>query len=174
MKDSKNLVIGMLCAVICIMAVAYAAFSTTLTINGTASISSTWKVAIDSVSCPTKTPATGGAANSVTATATKDSDTLATITMGFTQPGDSATCTVIYKNSGTLDANLSHTITGAAGTKAIKWTVTGADGTTALAAGGSHTVTVKGEYISSTTGQPADADKTATLKIVSTATQDLS
>ena len=36
MKDSKNLVIGMLCAVVCIMAVAYAAFSTTLTINGTA------------------------------------------------------------------------------------------------------------------------------------------
>ncbi len=173
MKDSKNLVIGMLCAVICIMAVAYAAFSTTLTINGTASISSTWKVAIDTVSCPTKTPVTGGAANSVTAEATKDSDNVATITMGFAQPGDSATCTVVYKNSGTLDANLSHVVTGKDGTAAIKWTITGADGTTALAAGGSHTVTVKGEYLSTVTGQPEDAAKTATLKIVSTATQDL-
>ena len=35
MKDSKNLVIGMLCAVVCIMAVAYAAFSATLTVTTT-------------------------------------------------------------------------------------------------------------------------------------------
>ena len=68
MKDSKNLVIGMLCAVICIMAVAYAAFSTTLTINGTASIESNWCVRIKDAPTCTKTPVTGGAADSVTAT----------------------------------------------------------------------------------------------------------
>ena len=176
MKDSKNLVIGMLCAVICVMAVAYAAFSTTLKVNGTASIDSSWKVAIDSVDCPTKTPVTGGAADSVTATATKNSDSLATIAMKFTQPGDSAVCTVTYKNSGNLDAVLTHTITGAAGTKAIKFTITGATdkGTTDLLKGKSHTVTVKGEYLTSVTGEPAEADKTATLQITSVAAQKMS
>lgn len=176
MKDSKNLVIGMLCAVICVMAVAYAAFSTTLKVNGTASIDSSWKVAIDSVACPTKTPVTGGAADSVTATATKVSDSVATIDMKFTQPGDTATCTVTYKNSGNLDAVLAHTITGAEGTKAIKFTITGATdkGTTDLLKGTSHTVTVKGEYLSTITGQPETADKTATVQIVSVATQKMS
>ena len=174
MKDSKNLVIGMLCAVICIMAVAYAAFSTTLKINGTASIASNWCVRIKDAPTCTKTPVTGGAADSVVATATKNSDSLATVDMKFTQPGDTATCTITYENCGSLDANIAHVVTGAEGTAAIKFTVTGTDGTTALLKGASHNVTVKGEYLSTVTGQPEESAKTATLQIVSTATQKMS
>ena len=89
MKDSKNWVIGGLCAVLCIMAVAYAAFATTLTINGTASIESNWCVRIkDAPSC-TKTSASG-VDDDVTATAVKDGATSATVTMKFKQPGDTA------------------------------------------------------------------------------------
>ena len=183
MKDNKNLIIGMLCTVVCVMAVAYAAFSTTLTINGTASIDSKWDVTITSASCPTKTPVAGGAANSVKAEAKKDSDTVATITMEFTQPGDVAECQVVYTNGGTLNATLSHTVTGIDGAaladgatttanNAIKFTITGADEVTSLAKNGdTHTITVRGEYLNSVTSQPADADTKATIKIVSIATQ---
>ena len=41
---TNNIVMGVLVAVIAVMGVAFAAFSTTLNINGTATISSSWKV----------------------------------------------------------------------------------------------------------------------------------
>ena len=72
MKDSKNLVIGMLCAVLCIMAVAYAAFTTTLNINGSANISSNWSVIIpasDGISCTTQAAA-GGSEEGLSASGT--------------------------------------------------------------------------------------------------------
>ena len=109
MKDSKNLVIGMLCAVLCIMAVAYAAFTTTLNINGSANISSNWSVVIpasDGISCTTQAAA-GGSEEGLSASGTADGGTSATFTMSFVQPGDSATCTVKIKNAGTLNAKVS-------------------------------------------------------------------
>ena len=183
MKDSKNLVIGMLCAVVCIMAVAYAAFSTTLTINGTASISSTWDVQMTSATCPTKVPATGGAADSVKATASEDTDNVATVNMEFTQPGDYAECEIVYTNNGTLDATLTHVVTGVDGKTVtgtttenanIRFTITGANGTQTLTKKGgaqnTHTVKVKGEFIESDNQSDATA-KSASIKIVSTAKQ---
>lgn len=180
MKDSKNLVIGMLCAVVCVMAVAYAAFATTLTINGTSTIASEWCVRIKEATCPTKAPVSGGATNSVTAEASVASNALdATITMGFTQPGDTATCQVVYENCGTVDVLLTHTITGADGTDAIDFVVTGAtnNGTTELSANAgknaTHNITVQGTYKSTITEDPAAAAKTAKLSITSVATQKI-
>ena len=189
MKDSKNLVIGMLCAVICIMAVAYAAFSTTLNINGTASIESSWGVRIkDAPSCTFKSATASSATTApacaegvnMCATATKNSDTLATVNMKFQQPGDTATCTVTYENYGTLDATLTHVVTGAAGTKAIKFTVTGADGSQTLTAGtGTHQVVITGTFqdVKDSEGNSTaigDSDKQASLSIATTAVQKLS
>lgn len=190
MKDSKNLVIGMLCAVVCIMAVAYAAFSTTLTINGTASIESNWCVRIKDTPTCTTTPVTGGDVASVVANVTKNSDSLATVEMKFAQPGDTATCTITYENCGTLDAELTHTVTGINGLAledgqtvtengAIRFTITGAipgnDGKIVLLKdGGSHNVIVKGEYLTSVTTEPEASAKNATLQIISTATQKMS
>lgn len=189
MKDSKNLVIGMLCAVICIMAVAYAAFSTTLNINGTASIESSWGVRIkDAPSCTfkaanaasaTTAPACGTDAT-MCAVATKTSDTLANVEMRFQQPGDTATCTVVYENYGTLDATLTHVVNGAAGTNAIKFTVTGADGSQTLTAGaGTHQIVITGTFqdVKDASGNSVEigaSDKTASLSIATTAVQKLS
>lgn len=103
MKDSKNLVIGLLCTVLCIMAVAYAAFSTTLTINGTASIDSTWGVEISSVVC---TPVTAPGGQEITYTQPEAAGTSLTVTASFNQPGDSLTCVVTIVNTGTLEAKL--------------------------------------------------------------------
>ncbi len=118
MRDSKNLVIGMLCAVVCIMAVAYAAFSTTLTITTNTSIDSNWCVKIKEVSCDA-TPVAGGAESitvgdetvNLAATYTTAEGSLSTdINMTFIQPGDTGTCEVTYANCGTLAAKITHVV----------------------------------------------------------------
>ena len=59
-NKGRNIVIGALLAAVAIMAVGYAALAQTLTISGTASISSTWNVAITDI---TEGEATGSATN---------------------------------------------------------------------------------------------------------------
>ena len=110
MKDSKNIVIGLLCTVLCVMAVAYAAFSTSLEINGTATIDSTWNVAITDISCETEK----GNANGVAITGPSISGvntTEASIGVSFNQPGDNMTCVVTITNKGTLEAKLASIVT---------------------------------------------------------------
>lgn len=120
MKDSKNIVIGLLCTVLCVMAVAYAAFSTSLSINGTATISSTWNVAISDIQCTTQKAATGGV-DITTPTVTGIGSTEASIGVSFNQPGDNMTCTVYIANNGTLEAKLASITTTPA-------TITNGDG----------------------------------------------
>ena len=176
MKDSKNLVIGMLCAVLCIMAVAYAAFNTTLNINGSANISSNWSVIIpasDGISCTTQAAA-GGSEEGLSASGTADGGTSATFTMSFVQPGDSATCTVKIKNAGTLNAKVSDVqITGNDATGAIRFSVQGIDNTKKLAAAGEMTFTVTGTYDASTSTQPGAGDKTKSLTVTPIFVQDM-
>lgn len=195
MRDSKNLVIGMLCAVVCIMAVAYAAFSTTLTVTTNTTIDSNWCVKIKESSC-TATPVTGGATDSVTATVTPEGESLSTnIDMKFTQPGDSATCTIKYGNCGTLNATVGHVVTFDGSKEAatadaqgkiiytnpdgtIKFTITGADVSKTLNAktdgnayGGIETITVIGEFLHIEGGNTNANGSTASLSIVSSAAQ---
>lgn len=118
MKDSKNLVIGLLCAVVCVMAVAYAAFSTTLNINGTATVTSTWDVRITAIDCDATAAANGVEARVNTESFT---NTTATFDVEFNQPGDTGVCTVTIKNNGTLNAKVD----------GISVVATNADGTTA-------------------------------------------
>ena len=49
MKDKKKLLIGILSALVCVMAVGYALLAQELTINGSASIDSLWKVEITNI-----------------------------------------------------------------------------------------------------------------------------
>ncbi len=97
MKD-KNLLIVMLCIVVIVMAVAYAAFTSQLEVNGSASITSTWKVAFDQTgsSCT-------GDGNTVQIT----DDLTANLNVKLNNPKDTVTCTIQVKNTGTLDAKLS-------------------------------------------------------------------
>lgn len=181
MKDSKNLVIGLLCAVVCIMAVAYAAFSTTLTINGTATISSEWNVAITAIECKAES-VEGGQAAAVT----KDfNGTTAQFDMTFKQPGDSAYCDVTITNNGTIAAKvekISVVATNAAGATGltddnIQYAVEGiTEGTPLAPKGGDNTNTYKvtAEYVDvkvsqdSNDSKPLDANtkaKTLTVTI---------
>ena len=108
-SKKKNILIGGLLAIVLVMAVGYAAFATTLTINGTATITSNWNVYIESITAGTPT---GGALDvpydSSTATdgTHKVSDTVAQFKTTLVSPGDSLTYTVVVKNSGTIPAAL--------------------------------------------------------------------
>lgn len=157
MKDSKNLVIGMLCAVVCVMAVAYAAFSTTLNINGTATVASNWKVEILSIECDA-TEAAGGATSinegaiELKAEGEKKGETTAEFTMTFLQPGDTAECIVTVQNAGSLPAKLAAPVDGQYWTETnadsvITFAVEGATEGRTLAAGAKDNVfTITAEY----------------------------
>ena len=112
--------------------------------------------------------------NTMCASAVKNSDSLATITMRFMSPGDTATCTVSVNNYGSLDAKLTHKVNGqdytstVADNDAIDFEVTGLD--TALAAGATKSITITGTY-KDVTSQPNSTS--ATLTLVTLAEQDL-
>ena len=181
MKDSKNLVIGLLCAVICVMAVAYAAFQTTLTINGTATITSEWNVAITDIQCDA-TAVEGGEAAAVTKNFT---GTTAQFNFTFKQPGDSGTCVVTITNSGDLKAyakTLTTVVTDAKGnttdvtldSDVIKYTVSGITEGTKLAAKGTNTYTIKAEFDANAGDKEiTDAQKSKTLTVTVDYEQDL-
>lgn len=176
MKDSKNLIIGMLCAVVCVMAVAYAAFQTTLTINGTATISSTWNVAITAIDC-TATAVEGGQAAAVTKSFTA---TTAQFDFTFNQPGDTGHCDVTISNTGSLDARVKSIDTvvkdGAGVSKndgsldvtdadLIKYSLSGIAVGDTLAATKTQTYKIDAAYDADATGSATDATKTKTVTV---------
>jgi len=131
----RNVIIGSLCAVLLLMVVGYAAFSTALNINGTANISSTWNILITDIQ--TKN-IVGGATNAEA-------------------PTGEGTLTATFKT------NLVKITKTDSNNPAIKFTTTGLTEGSTLAAGQSQTLTVKVEYDSTVTGQPEST--TSDLKI---------
>lgn len=101
MRKSNNIIMGVLVAVIAVMGVAFASFATTLNINGTADISSTWKVEFAAGTCTNTTQKDPALKSNGTVTV---SGTTATIVANMASPGDVLTCTITAKNQGTLAA----------------------------------------------------------------------
>lgn len=151
---NKNILIGGLLAIVCIMGIGYAAFATSLNINGSASVSSKWDVHIKSI--------TAGAPVGTASGSAKLTDNLnATFSTDLKSPGDSMTYTVVVENGGTLDAKLSD-ITFNPGTAndtaAIDYTYSGIAENDVLKhgdTGNTQTFTVTVTYDSSVTSQPA-------------------
>lgn len=98
---TNNIIIGTLVAVVVVMGVAFAAFSTSLNVNGTANISSTWNVAFKAGTCTPTVQKDSGLASTGTVTV---SGTTATVSVDMASPGDVLTCTIIAENKGTLPA----------------------------------------------------------------------
>lgn len=158
---NKNLVIAALCVAIGIMAVAYAAFSTTLTVNGTLTQIGTFGVQITGCSCTKTAGITGATAPTGSCTPSgQTQSTSATVTAGFVQPGDTVTCTFNVVNTGNLKAKASGdaTCTSSASvttsestsaakpfyyTKSWKKTALTKSGTTGATATGDITITMK-------------------------------
>ncbi len=148
---NKNALIGGLLAIVFVMAVGYAAFSTTLNIQGTANVTSKWDVHIDSI-----TPGTPvGTAKSVSATV-EDGSLNANFTTELVSPGDSLTYTVTVKNDGTLAAKLSNLTFTHDENDAILYTYNGIAKDDVIAAGKTQTFTITVQYNPAVTGQPTN------------------
>jgi len=143
---TNNIIMGALVAVIAVMGVAFAAFSTTLTINGTASIDSNWSITFSEGSC-TVTSKDSNIPATATISVTDATAATATMTVNMKYPGDSATCTVIARNAGDLAA------------KRTSWALT-ADG---AISDESYTVSVSAD-----TNNVLNTGDTETLKITVT------
>lgn len=158
MKDKKNILIGALVFVIAVMAVGYAAFATTLNINGNAEIAGEWDVEITGIT----SKATGTASDKTEPAYTA---TTATFDAKLMAPGDAMTYTITVENKGTIDAKLSSiTFTPQAdGSDAIIYTVDSQPSANdVLAAGESTTVVITATYDSSVTSLPDVKTKTIT------------
>ena len=109
-SDKRNFIIIALCAVLVVMGVGYAAFSSLLTINGTANITNSWCVGFDNANTTaytTKTGITGGTAptgsiNFSGSTCGTKYQPDASLTATFKQPGDEVEYTLTIKNKSTV------------------------------------------------------------------------
>lgn len=156
-RKKSMIMIAMLIAVIT-MAIGYAAFQTQLKINGTGSITSTWNISITNLT----SAATGAAYNISTPSYT---GTSATFNVGLKKPGDKMTFTVTIKNGGTVDAIIDTIDAKATGSNAIKYTISGIQAKSRLAAGVSKSFTIVVEFDSNATSIPLVTEKELTVNI---------
>ena len=120
-RDKRNYLIIALCAILVVMGIGYAAFSSLLTINGTANISNSWCVGFDSTKADAMTPTKG------LSTGTQPTGTMeftgtacetnykpnANLEAHFYQPGDQIEYTLTIVNKSTVTAAIkSFTING--------------------------------------------------------------
>lgn len=101
-RKSKNIVIIALCITLIFMGVGYAFLSTTLTINGTATVNGVFDVHFGSVEAATPEGINQGKSTSALML---DNKTLE-VAFELVKPGDSVTYTVTVENSGSIDAIL--------------------------------------------------------------------
>ena len=157
---TKNKIVIIMCCLIFVMVIGYAAFSTNLNINGTANIASTWKVEFTNIEEVSKS-------SGVTVkTAPTASGTMATFDVAFTSPGDSIEYDITIKNNGTLDAVIDSIKTTDTGSDAIKFEISGVTEGDTLAKQATTKVKVKISYDSSVTTQPTSLSRTLTLNII--------
>ena len=111
-RDKRTYLIIALCAIVVIMGVGYAAFSSMLTINGTANISNSWCVGFDNTKTSdlqitkglsTGTTPTGSMSYSGTACGTNLVPT-SSLVAHFYQPGDQIEYTLTITNKSTVTA----------------------------------------------------------------------
>ena len=155
----NNIVITFLIAIVCIMAISYAAFSTTLNINGTANIDSNWDIKITDV-----------ITKNIVGDATKAfepvvSDTSATFKTNLVSPDDSMTYTVTVTNNGTVDAKVGSIEMTESQNPAIVFSTSGINENDLLKAGESQKYDVTIAYNSNITSQPSELSGTLTVKL---------
>ena len=103
MKNTKDIMIAALLIAVVALAVGYAAFATTLTVNGHAVVDANWQVEIISI-----TPSYSGTAEETVNSPVTPKYTATTATFDATlkAPGDKATYTVVVQNKGSIKAKL--------------------------------------------------------------------
>ena len=157
-RTNRNYIIMGLCAILLIMGVGYAAFSSQLKISGTSNIATNFLVKITGIEVSSKS---GGAADKPDVTTYND--TSATFGTTLQTPGDSITYDITIENKGTIDAVLKTISKTDASNSAILFETSGVNEGDPLNVGEIATMQVKVTYNPSVESQPTDLD--STLKV---------
>ena len=163
MKNRKQVIIGLLFFLICVMTTGYALFGQEITIDGSSSIDSTWKIEITNIASKN---VIGDAVNKVSPSYTA---TTANFSVGLTQPGDSITYDITVTNKGSLDAKVQSIDINTGNNPAIVYEVGGIEvGDKIIKNNGTNILTVKIDYNNNITSQPAitTSDITVTINYV--------
>ncbi len=166
MKKSKkrNYAIIVLIVLLLALAVGYAAFSQTLTINGTATGSLTWDIKFTSAQLLDSTGATADSAKYGTATVSADGKTV-TAAVKLNYPGDAVKLKVIVTNNGSLDAKLKNfSITKPSGTDVTVTEAAPTIGEKVLAEGGTCSTEYVIKWAQASTATSIDKTFTVTFE----------
>ena len=156
-STQRNYIIIGLCAILVIMGVGYAAFSSQLKITGTSNIDSTWSVKITSI---TPTDILGEAKDKPEIT--DYTDTTATFGTSLKLPNDSITYNIVIENQGSLDAKLDTISKTDTNNSAISFVTSGVEEGDLLKAGEKVTMKVKVTY---TPGDSQPTNLESNLKV---------
>ena len=156
----KNyLIITILIASICILAIGYAAFTSQLKITGTSNITSNWDIKITNI---TVKNITGGASKLIEPIT---SGTSATFKTSLISPGDSMTYEVTVTNNGNVDAKVKNIQETTSTNPAIVFETKGINQNDLLEAGNSQTFDVTVSYNNTVTSQPEAREASYTIKL---------
>ena len=162
-KKKKNIMIIVLCFVLLLMGVGYAALSQRLTIGGTAKMQGVWDVRITNIQLSRKTGlAKDNSHKYENLSASFQTETLA--------PGDMLEYTVSVSNSGNIDAKVSEINATLDGPEAIKYTVEGIKKGDIIKEGVTKEVIITIKFDENATVIPSN--KTSTLNINFTCIQN--
>ncbi len=152
---AKNIIISIICALIVLMAIDYVVFAATLNTNGTANITSNWKVFLASI----ETSNFVGEASDLVYDETLNPDgtrivgNTAYFKTELVNPGDAVTYSVVVTNEGTIDARLASINITNSNNRAIIYSVSGLNENDILAANDSKTLLLNVAYNSDITSQ---------------------
>ena len=158
-NKKRNIIIGVLCAIVLLMAVGYAAFNTVLNIKGTSNITSSWNIKITKIET-----------KNIVGTASNNGDPSfeelsATFKTSLQAPGDSIEYDITVSNAGSLDAKLDEITLSDTNNPAIKFTASGMTKGDVITAGSTKILTVKVEYLSTVASQPASTTSNLTVSL---------
>lgn len=155
----NHIIIMALVGIIFVMSLAFAAFSSLLTINGTATVDNSWNVEIINIISKNKI---GSASNNGEPVYTKTSATFKTT---LVSPGDSMTYDVTIKNKGTIDAKLSKITLTDSNNPAIIFETSGIEEGDVLKVGEETIFTVVVKYNNNISSQPDVLNASLTVKL---------
>ena len=158
-KKKKKYIIFFLVGIFSVIAIAFAAFSTTLNITGTASIDSNWKIKINNVVTEV---VKGKAKNESTPIVTDTSVTFKTL---LYIPSDSIKYKVTVVNEGSIDAKLDSIEMTDSKNPAINFDLTNINENSVLKAGDSTDFNVIVTYNEDVETQPTEENLTASLTV---------
>ena len=156
----KSSLIMILLAVVFVMAIGYAAFSTTLNINGTAQITSSWDVHIEDIAVNNEILDGKNISASV-----GQNNLSATFQAELVSPGSGVTYDVTIKNSGTLDAKLESITFVDSDNEAIVASYSGISQNDVIEAGRTQTFTITVKFNESYTYTPEVTTGSVTMNL---------